>query len=201
MVSTIASTFGGGESFNCFAKVTDITNTLAIGGMRRCANLLIVDDSAGSVRWHRSNCRATSGHVVSFLLSNLATVPQLVRMSQDEAPLTSRAIRLLTGTKSYMTNWRLCCGRVISSRATDSLDEVRRLVGGDPLVSKLALLEKTLNTPSGEEYAKHRLIMDFRRSGAPERRNLNAYFFLHGMLLVMPYSCVILLSQLGGHQG
>eukprot|EP00971_Amphidinium_carterae_P029024 570656-Amphidinium_carterae.3 len=49
-----------------------------------------------------------------------------------------------------------------------SLDEVRRIVAGDLVVSKLAVLEKKLKTPTGEDYAKH-MIMDRLRSGINAR--------------------------------
>eukprot|EP00971_Amphidinium_carterae_P331971 6465826-Amphidinium_carterae.2 len=48
----------------------------------------------------------------------------------------------------------------------NALEEMRTYVGGDPIVSKFALLEKAIRLPSGELSTKHRLILDMRRSGA-----------------------------------
>eukprot|EP00971_Amphidinium_carterae_P279303 5544777-Amphidinium_carterae.3 len=50
-------------------------------------------------------------------------------------------------------------------RRFHNLEETTSFVGGPPVISKLALLRKTVKLPSGAEKLKQRLIMDCRNSG------------------------------------
>eukprot|EP00971_Amphidinium_carterae_P351397 6492091-Amphidinium_carterae.2 len=60
-----------------------------------------------------------------------------------------------------------------------SLDETTSFVGGPPVISKLALLQKTVRLPSGAEKVKQRLIMDCRHSGVNS-------LALHNQRIILP---------------